>query len=47
VIDVEFRQASGSRGIDLNRVIADTGADAPVLPWVDCQLLRNQYKRER
>jgi len=40
VIDVEFRQASGSRGIVLDRVIADTGADASVLPWGDCQLLQ-------
>lgn len=37
VIDVEFRHASGSRGIVVNHVIADTGADASVLPWADCQ----------
>jgi predicted aspartyl protease len=39
VISVEFRQASGSSGVVLDRVIADTGADASVLPWADCQLL--------
>jgi hypothetical protein len=40
VVDVEFRQVSGSPGTILNRVIADTGADASVLPWPDCQLLQ-------
>jgi hypothetical protein len=40
VIDVEFRQASGSIGVILDRVIPDTGADASVLPWADCQLLQ-------
>jgi hypothetical protein len=39
-ISVEFRQASGSPGVNLDRVIPDTGADASVLPWVDCQLLQ-------
>jgi hypothetical protein len=39
VISVEFRQVSGSSGVVLDRVIADTGADASVLPWADCQLL--------
>lgn len=39
VISVEFRQASGSPGVVLDRVIPDTGADASVLPWADCQLL--------
>ena len=39
VIRVEFRQTSGSPGVVLDRVIADTGADASVLPWADCQLL--------
>ncbi|HBI41780.1 MAG TPA: hypothetical protein DDY78_02860 [Planctomycetales bacterium] len=39
LISVEFRQASGSPGVVLDRVIPDTGADASVLPWVDCQLL--------
>jgi len=40
LIGVEFRQASGSPGVVLDRVIPDTGADASVLPWVDCQLLQ-------
>jgi hypothetical protein len=40
VISVEFRQASGPSGVVLNRVIPDTGADASVLPWADCQLLQ-------
>lgn len=40
VIPVEFRQASGSPGVVLDRVIPDTGADASVLPWADCQLLQ-------
>jgi Family of unknown function (DUF5678) len=40
LITVEFRQASGSPGLVLDRVIPDTGADASVLPWADCQLLR-------
>jgi hypothetical protein len=39
-IDVEFRQSSGLTGVVLDRVIPDTGADASVLPWVDCQLLQ-------
>jgi hypothetical protein len=39
-ITVEFRQASGGPGVVLDRVIPDTGADASVLPWVDCQLLQ-------
>jgi len=40
LINVEFRQASGLPGVVLDRVIPDTGADASVLPWVDCQLLQ-------
>lgn len=40
LICVEFRQAGGSPGVVLDRVIPDTGADASVLPWADCQLLR-------
>jgi hypothetical protein len=40
VISVEFRQASGSPGVTLDRVIPDTGADASVLPWADCQVLQ-------
>jgi Family of unknown function (DUF5678) len=37
---VEFRQTSGLPGIVLDKVIADTGADATVLPWADCQALQ-------
>jgi len=40
VINVEFRQVSGTPGVLLDRVIPDTGADASVLPWADCQLLQ-------
>src|SRR5206468_13047102 len=40
LISVEFRQASGMPGDVLDRVIPDTGADASVLPWADCQLLQ-------
>jgi hypothetical protein len=40
LVGVEFRQASGSTGVVLDRVIPDAGADASVLPWVDCQLLQ-------
>lgn len=40
VVSVEFRQASGSPGVVLDRVIPDTGADASVLPWADCQRLQ-------
>jgi hypothetical protein len=40
LIRAEFRQASGSPGVALDRVIPDTGADASVLPWADCQLLQ-------
>lgn len=39
-IRVEFRQTSGSPGVTLDQVIPDTGADASVLPWSDCQLLK-------
>src|SRR5947209_6191318 len=40
VIRVEFRPSRGSPGVVLDRVIPDTGADASVLPWADCQLLQ-------
>ena len=40
LVNVEFRQVSGSPGVVLDRVIPDTGADASVLPWSDCQLLQ-------
>ncbi len=40
LISVEFRRTSGSLGVVMDRVIPDTGADASVLPWADCQLLQ-------
>jgi len=40
LVSVEFRQTSGLPGVVLDRVIPDTGADASVLPWADCQLLQ-------
>src|SRR5688572_1897899 len=40
LMSVELRQAGGSPGIVLDRVIPDTGADATVLPWADCQRLQ-------
>src|SRR6266436_1767972 len=40
VLTVEFRQISGAAGVALDRVIADTGADASALPWSDCQQLQ-------
>lgn len=39
VIAVEFCKRVGSRGLILERVIADTGADASALPWADCEQL--------
>lgn len=39
VITVEFRKRAGSPGLILERVIADTGADASALPWADCERL--------
>jgi hypothetical protein len=39
ILTLEFRSVSGSTGVPLDRVIADTGADASVLPWADCQHL--------
>ena len=40
ILTLEFRPVSGSSGVTLDRVIADTGADASALPWADCQALR-------
>jgi hypothetical protein len=40
LISIEFRSVSGTLGVVLDRVIADTGADATVLPWADCQFLQ-------
>jgi hypothetical protein len=39
ILTLEFRRVSGSPGVTLDRVIADTGADASALPWADCQSL--------
>lgn len=39
LLAVEFRTSSGSAGTLLDRVIADTGADASASPWADCQRL--------
>src|SRR5437588_9634599 len=40
LVSIEFRRTSGLPGRILDRVIPDTGADASVLPWADCQLLQ-------
>jgi len=40
ILTLEFRPVSGSPGVPLDRVIADTGADASALPWTDCQRLQ-------
>jgi hypothetical protein len=40
ILPVEFRTVSGVSGVLLDRVIADTGADASALPWADCQHLQ-------
>jgi hypothetical protein len=40
ILPVQFRPVSGSPGVLLDRVIADTGADASALPWADCQGLQ-------
>lgn len=39
VMTVEFRKQVGSLGLALDRVIADTGADASALPWSECEQL--------
>ena len=39
-LSVEFRSKQNVPGVRLNGVIADTGADATVIPWADCQLLQ-------
>jgi len=39
-IEVEFKSGPSVPGIVLDSVIPDTGADASVLPWSDCQLLQ-------
>jgi hypothetical protein len=40
VVSAEFRPATGSTGVVLDRVIPDTGADTTTLPWSDCQQLQ-------
>jgi hypothetical protein len=40
ILTVEFRTVSGAPGVTWDRVIADTGADASVLSWADCQGLQ-------
>ena len=40
ILPVEFRPVSGASGVILDRVIADTGADASAIPWADCQRLQ-------
>ena len=47
VLTLEFRSVSGSPGVPLDRVIADTGADASALPWADCQRLQLDPARGR
>lgn len=39
VLNAEFRKQAGAPGVILDRVIADTGADASALPWSDCEKL--------
>ena len=39
LLAAEFRAASGSPSVVLDRVILDTGADASAMPWADCQAL--------
>ena len=40
ILTLELRPVTGSSGVTLDRVIADTGADASALPWADCQGLQ-------
>src|SRR5262249_11990626 len=47
ILTLEFRPLSGSAGVPLDRVVADTGADASVLPWADCQRLHLDPARGR
>jgi len=39
VISAEFRSVRATKGVLLDRVIPDTGADTTALPWTDCQQL--------
>jgi hypothetical protein len=47
VLTLEFRTVSGSPGVPMDRVIADSGADASALPWADCQRLQLNPARGR
>jgi hypothetical protein len=47
ILTLELRPLSGSVGVTLDRVVADTGADASVLPWADCQRLQLDPGRGR
>ncbi|MBW3597781.1 MAG: hypothetical protein KY475_10960 [Planctomycetes bacterium] len=47
ILKLEFRSVSGSPGVTLDRVIADTGADASALPWADCQAVQLTAARGR
>ena len=43
VVSIEFRSDPTQPGTILDQVIPDTGADASVLPWSDCQRLQLEY----
>jgi hypothetical protein len=47
ILTLELRPMSGSAGVTLDRVVADTGADASALPWADCQRLQLDPRRGR
>src|SRR5271157_232182 len=47
ILTLEFRPVSRAPGVTLDRVIADTGADASALPWADCQRLQLTAARGR
>jgi hypothetical protein len=47
IMTLEYRRVGGSPGVPLDRVIADTGADASALPWADCQRLKLDPARGR
>jgi hypothetical protein len=47
ILSLESRSVSRSPGVSLDRVVADTGADASALPWADCQRLQLDPARGR
>jgi hypothetical protein len=47
ILTLEFQPVSGAPQQPLDRVVADTGADASVSPWADCQLLQLDAARGR